>query len=151
MTFENYKKQFDDSFSKVKPADFVKKMEGLGYEFEDYLPIKTQVYFSVEIIPSKPKQFNYFNLLNSLSNTPSYPIITNWNLPNDLINIYAKGITLAGLYEERSKIDFHTFSFQESLNTISIISQSIVKSCKLENDKLGDQYDLNIHLPLEAA
>ena len=40
MEFEDYKKQFDTSFSKVDPKEFIKEMEDLGYEFD---LIKTSV------------------------------------------------------------------------------------------------------------
>lgn len=35
MEFEEYKQQFDASFAKVKPGDFVREMEALGYKFDD--------------------------------------------------------------------------------------------------------------------
>ena len=34
MNFEEYKIEFDKSFSKVDPKDFIKEMENLGYEFD---------------------------------------------------------------------------------------------------------------------
>ena len=38
VDFAAYKEEFDASFSKVKPEDFVKKMEGLGYNLKDIEP-----------------------------------------------------------------------------------------------------------------
>ncbi len=38
MEFDKFKKQFDGSFTKVKPKDFVKKMETLGYKFNHVKP-----------------------------------------------------------------------------------------------------------------
>lgn len=35
MDFEKFKKEFDASFAEVIPEEFVKKMEELGYKFED--------------------------------------------------------------------------------------------------------------------
>ncbi len=35
MEFQEYKQQFDASFAKVKPGDFVREMEALGYKFDD--------------------------------------------------------------------------------------------------------------------
>lgn len=35
MEFQEYKQQFDASFAKVKPGDFIREMEALGYRFED--------------------------------------------------------------------------------------------------------------------
>ena len=40
MDFEAYKIEFDKSFSKVDPKEFIKEMEDLGYEFD---LIKTSV------------------------------------------------------------------------------------------------------------
>lgn len=39
MKFDVFKKQFDKSFAKVSPEDFVADMERLGYKFED-APVK---------------------------------------------------------------------------------------------------------------
>lgn len=36
MEFEKFKKVFDESFGKVTPADFIRKMEALGYIFKPY-------------------------------------------------------------------------------------------------------------------
>lgn len=35
MDYKKFKKQFDKSFSKIKPIDFVNKMQSLGYVFKN--------------------------------------------------------------------------------------------------------------------
>lgn len=35
MKFEDFKKQFDESFGKVTPKEFIQRMENLGYKFKD--------------------------------------------------------------------------------------------------------------------
>jgi len=35
MDFEEYKKQFDESFSKVDPKSFIEELIKLGYKFDE--------------------------------------------------------------------------------------------------------------------
>jgi len=42
IDFESYKKMFYESFAKVKPEDFIKQMEALGYKFESIEPTEAR-------------------------------------------------------------------------------------------------------------
>jgi len=51
IDFETFKKMFDESFAKVKPEDFIKQMEALGYEFESIEPTTEKP----SVLPKCPK------------------------------------------------------------------------------------------------
>lgn len=69
MSFEKFKQQFDSSFSKVDPKEFVKKMEQLGYRFENICPYEElfdlfrSKGFSVEVYSANNENVDWYFLI----------------------------------------------------------------------------------------
>lgn len=119
MNFETYKAEFDKSFSKVSPNDFVSKMERLGYEFEstNYSKSIELIQFNklVDINIQKIKGRKIFSsFCSKLFLTKKNQI--NWKLPSTLINTFEKGLTIEDLNSEQKSIDFNHFKFQQLLS-----------------------------------
>ncbi len=117
MDFESYKSEFDKSFAKVTSEDFISDMEKLGYEFENVSSSQTfePIVFSANI-KSEPKGLGVFLSIWEKIFSNSIDTSINWNLPNDLINVYEKGITITELEDEQESIDFTHFKFEQIIS-----------------------------------
>lgn len=116
MNFETYKAEFDKSFAKVNPDEFIAQMESLGYEFEssNYSNSIDSIRFSMptNLSDQKPRSRNVFlSFCSKLLISKKTNV--NWKLPTTLINAFEKGVTVEDLNCEQMSIDFDHFKFQQ--------------------------------------
>jgi len=150
MNFDSYKQQFDRSFSKVSPNDFVKEMESLGYKFGN-VESNTPVHFHGEIsvcIPTIEKQKYFVGLIDRIrscfhSNVKS----TQWYSTNAMIHTYNSRNFIGDLKKEFESIDLLSFTFEKyasaciDIEAKLIIDKISVKTNSSQEHKFDEHLD----------